>query len=373
MPFFFKKEQNIFLKKNGFEIHLIATNDSYLQKIRARDGIIIHPLTIKRRPSLFSDLSSLIGIVNLLRKIKPDIVHAGAPKSAFLGMIAAWLCRIKGRFFACHGTITARRHGLSRLFYRLIEKLTASLACRVWCVSPSLLDFLVSEGIVSKNKAFVIGQGSANGFKREWLDDQNFMVPDLIINLRNYKLINNYLVILYTGRICIGKGIKQLLEAWLKIKYKYNNIKLLLIGAIDYTDLLDETSLNLIQTDDSVTMTGYIDPGALGFCYETADLLVLPSVGSEGFPNVIGEAGIFSLPVVATNIIGSKDAVVDGVTGTLVPPADSNSLYNAISNYLENHELARNHGIAARNRIETFFTPELIWETLKLEYINLLR
>jgi glycosyltransferase involved in cell wall biosynthesis len=372
MPLFFQRGQNIFLRNKGFEIHLIASKDIYLNQVNERDGIIVHELNIKRRPSILNDLVSFIRLIILLRRIKPDIVHAGAPKSSFLGLLAAFICRIKGRFFACHGTITGRRKGLARIFYRYIEKFTALLAKRVWCVSPSLLVFLNSEGIVSKEKGFTIGLGSANGFKREWLEDKNAEIPEIIKKLRNDKDINYFPIILYVGRICSGKGVEILAEAWKKLREKYPKLRFLLIGGYDFTNPIDSRVSDFLQNDERVIFPGYVSPGALGFCYETVDLLVAPSLGSEGFGNVIGEASLFSLPIVATNVIGFKDAVLDGVTGSLIPPSDSNSIFEAVVNYLDCPELARKHGLAGQKRYEKYFTPELIWANLYSEYLNLL-
>jgi glycosyltransferase involved in cell wall biosynthesis len=372
MNLFFQRDQNIFLKKKGFEIHLIASDDIYLKQIEERDGIIIHKLNIERKPSFFKDIVSLFRIIIILRRIKPDIVHAGAPKSSFLGLLAAWACRVKGRFFACHGTITARRQGLSRSFYRLVEKFTASLAKRVWCVSPSLLDFLISESIVPNDKGFTVGHGSANGFKREWLKDERVKIPEIIKVAREERNIDYYPIMLYAGRICSEKGVDLLAGVWSKLRENYPKLRFMLAGAYDLTKKIDFKALELLKNDERAILTGPVDQGGMGRCYEIADLLVAPSLGGEGFGNVVGEASLFSLPVVATNVIGLKDAVVDGVTGVLVPPSDSNSLYNAIAKYLDDPRLAKKHGQAGRERYEIYFKPELIWDGLYNEYIKLL-
>ncbi|MDR1873212.1 MAG: glycosyltransferase [Deltaproteobacteria bacterium] len=372
MPLFFQKGQNLFLKDKGFEIHLIASDDIYLNQVKERDKLFTYPLNIERRPSIFKDIYSLLKIILLLRRIKPDIVHAGAPKSSFLGLLAAWLCRVKGRFFACHGTIAGRHQGLSRVFYRFIEKCAAFWAKRVWCVSPSLLEFMNSEGIVPKDKGFSIGQGSANGFKREWLEEEDAEIPEAVKTLRKEKDNSYFPIILFIGRICSDKGIEIITEAWVKLRELYPKLRFLIIGSHDLTNPVDNNVLNLLQNDDRVILSGYLSPGALGYCYETADILVAPSLGCEGFLNVVGEASLFSLPVIASNVVGPRDAVVDGVTGTLVPPSDPKLLCDAIIKYLDNPELAKKHGQAGRERYENYFKPEIIWETLYSEYSKLL-
>ena len=79
------------------------------------------------------------------------------------------------------------------------------------------------------------------------------------------------------------------------------------------------------------------------------------------------------VPVVAARVTGCVDAIVDGVTGTLVPARDSDALADGILEYLGDPELARRHGSAARDRAARDFRPERIWEELAALYRELLR
>jgi glycosyltransferase involved in cell wall biosynthesis len=85
------------------------------------------------------------------------------------------------------------------------------------------------------------------------------------------------------------------------------------------------------------------------------------------------EAAAMELPVVATRVTGSVDAVVDGVTGTLVPPRDAAALAEALRRYLLDPGLRRKHGSAGRERVVREFQPERIWEALYREYVELLQ
>ena len=80
-----------------------------------------------------------------------------------------------------------------------------------------------------------------------------------------------------------------------------------------------------------------------------------------------------ALPVVATRIPGCIDAVVEGVTGTLVPPRDATALADALRMYLNDPNLRRKHGDAGRERVLRDFRPEEIWEEIYQEYLRLLR
>jgi glycosyltransferase involved in cell wall biosynthesis len=116
-------------------------------------------------------------------------------------------------------------------------------------------------------------------------------------------------------------------------------------------------------------MTGAVEDAAI--YYALADLVVLPTY-REGFPNVPLEAAAMERPVVATRIPGCIDAVQDGVTGTLVPARDAESLCGAIGQYLDDPALRRQHGLAGRARVLRDFRQEVIWEAIYREYCRLL-
>lgn len=79
------------------------------------------------------------------------------------------------------------------------------------------------------------------------------------------------------------------------------------------------------------------------------------------------------LPVVATRVTGCVNAVLDGQTGTLVPPRDATALADAIGRYLADADLRRAHGAAGRARVLAEFSPQRVWEALHQECVELLR
>ena len=368
LPWHFQKGQNWFLRERGFELHLIASPDDYLEKTCRRDGLIAHPLDIPRSPSLLRDAAALVKLVRLFRNLRPDIVHTGAPKSAFLAMLAARLTGVSGRFFACHGTITGRRGGAKKLFYRAIEGITARLANRAWCVSPSLLGFMSRNGIIPKGRGFVIGHGSANGFREEWLDEPGAAVPEAITRLEREKAGAGFPVVGFLGRLCRQKGLETIAEAWPRIRKVFPEARLLLIGPWEREDAVPEVCRMRLESDTSVILTGLVEQGVAGRCYRLMDVLLLPSLGSEGMPNTLLEGALCGVPGVASQVEGCVDAVVDGVTGRLAPPNNAEALARAVVEYLQNPALAQAHGAAGRKRVMEDFQPRMIWERLLTEY-----
>ena len=103
--------------------------------------------------------------------------------------------------------------------------------------------------------------------------------------------------------------------------------------------------------------------------YGAMSVLALPS-HREGFGLAALEAAAMGVPVVASRIAGLLDAVVDGETGTLVPPRDPEALSEALFAYLVDADLGRMHGEAGRRRARSSFRPEDMWHALSACYAD---
>ena len=138
-------------------------------------------------------------------------------------------------------------------------------------------------------------------------------------------------------------------------------------GHFEPQDPLPSNVECILRRTQRIHLAGQIeDPSTL---YTTMDIVVLPSY-REGLGLVALEAASMALPVVATKIPGCVDAVMDGQTGTLVPPRDAWALAQAIHRYLEDPSLRRRHGLAGRERILRDFRQEVMWEALYQEYVR---
>jgi glycosyltransferase involved in cell wall biosynthesis len=125
-----------------------------------------------------------------------------------------------------------------------------------------------------------------------------------------------------------------------------------------------------LQLGDRFTFAGGISD--LRAFLRDADLFVLPS-RSEGFSNAIVEAMAAALPVVATDVGGNAEAVLDGVTGRIVPPEDSEALAAGIREVLADAERAKTMGQAGRQRVAERFTTEAMMRQLTAAYQSVLR
>jgi len=175
-------------------------------------------------------------------------------------------------------------------------------------------------------------------------------------------------VILFVGRLIYYKGIEYLIDAMADIE-----ADLLVVGEGDRRDALEERARDR-GVEDKVSFLGYVSDDELHYCYDRADLFVLPSIAtSEGFGIVQLEAMAYRTPVVNTDIASGVPWVSqDGETGRTVPPEDSAALAEAIDDLLADPALRERYGENARKRVEERFTRDRMIERTRAVYADLL-
>ncbi len=149
------------------------------------------------------------------------------------------------------------------------------------------------------------------------------------------------------------KGHEILLEAAVRVVASDPNAKFILVGTGAGRRAILEARARALSIDRHVLFLGPREdvPQILS----QMEISVLPSL-AEGFSNAILESMAASLPMVATDVGGNREAIVEGVTGFLVPPRDPVALADRILRLLGDRNLAQRMGRAGRERIETTFS-----------------
>ncbi|HEY7462750.1 MAG TPA: glycosyltransferase family 4 protein [Gemmatimonadota bacterium] len=157
------------------------------------------------------------------------------------------------------------------------------------------------------------------------------------------------------GRLGEQKAFHVLLDAVPRLLAAEPRTRVLIVGDGPQRAALEARARRL-GVDRAVTFTGYLaDPLP---AYRAFDVFVLPSV-DEGFGIVFLEAMAMGVPVIGTRVVGSVDAVEDGVTGLLVPSGDPAALGEAVQRVLSDAELARRLATAAAARVRERHAREL--------------
>jgi glycosyltransferase involved in cell wall biosynthesis len=180
--------------------------------------------------------------------------------------------------------------------------------------------------------------------------------------------LGNGFVVGVVGRIkYVRKGQEVLVEAASILKKRGKPIKALIVGApfpgneSHLTEL--QGLIRRLGVEDCVVLTGELPDTRPA--YAAMNLMALTSAQPEPFGGVVMEAMAMQVPVIATNIGGSVDQVVEGVTGLLVPPGEPVALADSIEKLMKDPELCLRMGAASSIRIEKNFTLEEM--TTKME------
>ena len=357
-----------FMVEQGFNVALICSPGERTQDFS--DWPVRYcPVSIQRRISPLADIISIWRIVRVLRSIRPDIVHVHTSKAGLLGMVAAWIPGIPVKIFTIHGFRWVTKEGMSRRIIKVSNKITCSLADRVFCVSKSNLDLGIDDNICSFDKAKVVCDGSING-----VDAMVRFNPERDSNRlairKGLGIPENSFIFGFVGRIVRDKGIEELAAAWRSIRRDFSDVHLMLVGKAESGDPVSDGTLEYLEKDERVHFTGFCSEVAP--YYGAMDAFVLPSY-REGFPVTPLEASAMSLPVIASNIRGCVDAVVNGQTGTLVTPGKSGELEGAMRKFLEDRKTAKRLGENGREFVLNNFQPKPIWQDLAREYKMLLK
>src|SRR5690606_19574991 len=128
------------------------------------EGVRAVAVPMARPIRLWQDLRSLLDLIVALRRLRPQVVNAGTPKAALLGMLAAFVLRVPVRIYLVRGLRLETVRGPLRWVLALMERLTAYCATHILYVSQSLRDVYEGLGLGPRHKGMVLLEGSSRGW-----------------------------------------------------------------------------------------------------------------------------------------------------------------------------------------------------------------
>jgi glycosyltransferase involved in cell wall biosynthesis len=367
---YFLTGQPPFLRDKGMEVHAVASPGPDLGRFGGQEGVTVHAVEMGRRITPFRDLVTVVRLWRLFRRLRPDVVHAATPKGGLLGMAAAWLARVPVRIYHIHGLPLVTARGVRRALLTGTETVSCRLAHHVLCVSHSVRRLAVDAGLCPPGKVETLRAGSANGVDAAGRFHPGRLPEGTRAEVRaRYALPADAVVAGFVGRIVRDKGLVELAGAWRELRAACPGLHLLVVGPFEPQDPVPPEVDAWLRSDPRVRLAGHTRE--IAPLYAAMDVVVLPTY-REGFNTVLLEAAAMGLPAVASRVPGCVDAVVDGVTGTLVPPRDAPALAAAIRRYVEDSDLRRRHGQAGREHVLRHFRPEDLREAVYAVYCRLL-
>jgi len=356
--------------EHGFDVLGISGPGPEHHKIVQEMGMKIHVVPIERYPSPLKDFISLIHLWWFLLWHRFDVVHVSTPKAGLLGALAARLSGHSRLIYVVRGRAYENMSGLRRKLMSFCEWFTCLLARRVIPICHELSEVIVKEGLCSVRKIHVIGSGSDRGVDLK----QYTLTEEVIAGGKSVReelgIGNGELAILCVGWLRRDKGTNELIRAFNSLAEQYPNIHLILLGNYELTDPLEPEVISSIENHPRIHHLPWRNEPVR--VYAASDILAFPSY-REGFGAVAIEASAMELPVVASDIMGCREAVKDGVSGLLFPMANAKALEKVLKRLIDEPSLRKELGQNGRNRVEKEFRNTIIYKGMLEQFHEILK
>jgi len=261
-----------------------------------------------------------------------------------------------------------KTQGFKKAILKLSERLTYHFATAVYPNSHGIKNFILSNHLCRASKIGMVGEGSSNGIDTTYFSSDHFDNQSRI-KLRKELSINiDSLVFCFVGRIVKDKGIKELVEAFLHLlgSTKNKELTLLIVGPYFIgDDPISEETFNLIRNHKSIRYVG--SQRDIRPYLSISDIFTFPSY-REGLPNVVLQACAMGLPVIATDIIGSNEIIINEVNGIVIQPKDPEALHDAMKRLCDFPELIQKYRNESSTLISKRYEQKRYWLNLKEEY-----
>lgn len=163
-------------------------------------------------------------------------------------------------------------------------------------------------------------------------------------------------VILFAGRLRVGKGSRQILAALAKVAEQLPDVALLCLTTATPAEQGIDAPEYAHLRENHIVQGGWLEGETLAAAYHLADVVVFPSITHDPFGLVNLEAMAARKPVVATCFGGAREVVVDGETGYLVNPLQTEQLAERLTRLLQDADLRERLGAAGYERVMRHFT-----------------
>lgn len=352
-------------EQEGYQVVAVSSPGDTMREIEEREGVRTVAVPMERHISPLKDLKSLFGLIRVFRREKPTMVHSMTPKAGLLSMMAAWMCSVPVRVHTFTGLVFPTATGLTQKILILTDRITCACATHVIPEGEGVKKDLISYRITRKPLK-VLGHGNVRGID---LDHYNPELSEVQSEAANIRKVGVFTFV-FVGRLVRDKGLNELVEAFDRLNKEYPNTLLLLVGRHEpELDPLKPETLSQINNNKNIEAVG--EQSDVRPWLAASDAFVFPSY-REGFPNVVIEAGAMGLPSIVTDINGSREIIIDGKNGTIIPPRDADALYQSMKTFLKQPDKRTQMASNARPLVVSRYEQSYVRLCLKEYYREIL-
>ena len=344
------------LRPDQFDIAVACGGgEALVKRLEERHVRVISIASLERDINLAKELFTLFSFIKIIYREKPDIVHLNSSKVGGLGAVAAKIVSwVMGYglwvVFTVHGwPFKEDRPRWQKLAVYFLSWLSSLFQNKIILIDRA--DLATARWFIPETKLHLIAHGIAPIDFRPRESARAFFMQAI-----GRKEDHDLVLIGTIAELTKNKGLKYLIGAAAQVKSELQNpnFKIVIIGEGESRIEL-QREIQRLKLSDTVFLLGFV-PNAARYL-KGLDIFVLPSL-KEGLPYSIMEAMAAGLPVVATNVGGIPDLIIDGKSGLIVPPKDPAAIAKAILPLLQDPRERQSLSQEARRRIATSFNIE---------------
>lgn len=341
------------INRDKYEIAVCCLREGGPYEQRFKDiGVDVQNFNMKT----VLDIRIIPRLIKYIKEKKVDIVHTALLPADVYGRISARLAGVPLVFSTIHN-IDDYRQERKYFLYHAADRVSMKFATHIVAVSKAVENF-ISQWPEVRSKSSTIYNG---------INCQKYNVN---IDAINYKtelgLQSQVPTVGVIARFTRQKGLEFLLEAASYVLREGRQVQFLVVGNGPLRKELGSLAKKL-KVEHNVFFTGFVNDEDIPRILAVLDIFVLPSLW-EGLGISLIEAMCSGKPIIATNVDGIPEVVVDGETGVLIPPKDSKILAEAITELLDSPEKRKRMGEMGRQRALNHFSIEKMVENYEKFY-----
>ncbi len=335
------------LPRDRYELALVSSPDGLLvewaNNIPGLSRFWIPSLIREVRP--IQDARAFFALWRLFRHERPDAVHTHSAKAGIIGRWAARLAGVPFIFHTMHGFgFNDFQTPAVRRFYVWLERLTAKVTTRLFVVSYANADKGEKCGIFRRGDwtlcrdAISVDEFIQNGPRRN--------------RLREWGIPDDRVVVGMVACLKPQKSPEDFVEVAAKVLQKAPNAHFVMAGDGELRQSV-EARVRDRGIGERITLLGWVNEREMPEVYRNLDIVVLTSLW-EGLPCVFSEAMAVELPIVATNVDGAREAIVDSDNGFLHEPHDIDGMARSVLRLIADSQLRMEMGRRGKSRVMEF-------------------
>jgi glycosyltransferase involved in cell wall biosynthesis len=291
------------------------------------------------------DILAFVSLWQFFRREQPDIVHTHTAKAGILGRWAAKLAGVPFIFHTAHGFgFNDFQRPAVRNFYIFLERLTSKITTRLFLVSKANADKAEKCGM-TRRRDWVLARDS--------ISVQEFLQPTpRRRKLSDWGVPEDKVIVGMVACFKPQKSPEDFVEVAARVLAKTDRAHFVMAGDGERRESIEER-IQRHRIAGNITLLGWQNESEMPEVYRNLDIVVLTSLW-EGLPCVFSEAMACELPIVATNVDGAREAIIEGENGYLHEPHDVDGMAESVLRLINDSDLRHTMGERGKSRVMEF-------------------